>query len=525
MEKYDIELLYVEDDDQLRKTYSRFFARRVQTLQTAENGRIGLEKFKDKKPDLVITDLKMPIMDGIELIESIRKIDEEVTIIVTSAFNDSEYLIKAIEKGVSEYLIKPFKRENISTVFTKAVERILLKRREEKHTKELKAVFVTSIDGIAIADSKTNFVKVNQAFIELSGYSERELQDKSCVELSGSDIEKENVSRLVERVIENDEIIHLDKGLIQKSGNKKYVNVAIKNVGFNNQIIIRIRNITQEKIKKKELEEYVRLVDENILSISTNLEGRIVSVSSAFLKTSKFEKEELIGQKCYELLQSNQEVWKIVTKGNYWRGEVEYKDKNGNIFTVFQTVSAIYDLEKEKIGYTSIKHDISDKKKIEVLSITDRLTGLYNRLKLDEVFYSEIEQVKDGGTVFSILIADIDKFKSVNDNFGHQTGDSVLKDFAQILQDNVRKNGVVGRWGGEEFLIILPNTKREEIQIVSERIRQEVANFTFKKVGRVTASFGGTAYLWNDTQESMVERADRSLYEAKETGRNRTIIG
>jgi diguanylate cyclase (GGDEF)-like protein len=162
--------------------------------------------------------------------------------------------------------------------------------------------------------------------------------------------------------------------------------------------------------------------------------------------------------------------------------------------------------------------------RLEKLAITDRLTGLYNRNKLDEVFAYELAQAERYGKPLSIIMADIDKFKSVNDTYGHQVGDSVLCDFAAIMRELARDTDTPGRWGGEEFLIICSHVDLNGAQILAERIRAAIDTHSFSVVGHKTSSFGVSSYRPKDTSETMVKRADDALYEAKENGRNRVVL-
>jgi len=157
---------------------------------------------------------------------------------------------------------------------------------------------------------------------------------------------------------------------------------------------------------------------------------------------------------------------------------------------------------------------------LEKLSCTDVLTKLFNRVRLEEVSSYEIRKAQRFGNVFSILLIDLDWFKSVNDTFGHQVGDKVLVETAMILQGQLRKSDTVGRWGGEEFLAILPETNLDGAVRLAEKIRKSVADHTYPIAGAVTCSIGVSAFRENDSSETMTERADRALYQAKNHGRN-----
>lgn len=118
---------------------------------------------------------------------------------------------------------------------------------------------------------------------------------------------------------------------------------------------------------------------------------------------------------------------------------------------------------------------------------------------------------------------DLDKFKSVNDTYGHQAGDEVLKELALILKTNVRESDIVGRWGGEEFIIIAPNTNMEDAVKLAEKLREKISEFKFSFAGHKTGSFGVATYRVGDDEKSLIKRADDALYHAKESGRNKVV--
>ena len=158
------------------------------------------------------------------------------------------------------------------------------------------------------------------------------------------------------------------------------------------------------------------------------------------------------------------------------------------------------------------------------LSITDKLTGIFNRVELDNVLAKEIDRSKRYNISVSVIIIDIDNFKSINDNHGHIVGDSVLVDIAKILKNSVRNCDTVGRWGGEEFMIILPHTNANSACVFAERIRERMQNHDFEIVGHQTASFGIASCKSSDDILSFIDKADAALYLAKKTGKNKVTI-
>jgi len=166
-----------------------------------------------------------------------------------------------------------------------------------------------------------------------------------------------------------------------------------------------------------------------------------------------------------------------------------------------------------------------DHDRIITLLYTDLLTGIANRRIFLESLGGAISFAQRHQTPLSIIMADLDDFKSVNDTFGHNAGDRVLQAFATLLMENSREEDLIARWGGEEFIMMLPGTSATEATVFGERLRHRFEEITFPDSGiRLTASFGVAAYQPGETSTSFIDRADQALYEAKRLGKNQVII-
>lgn len=159
--------------------------------------------------------------------------------------------------------------------------------------------------------------------------------------------------------------------------------------------------------------------------------------------------------------------------------------------------------------------------KLNELSRTDQLTGCFNRRGFIDRLDYEVKRVERINTNLALIMFDIDYFKQVNDALGHDVGDQVLKDIAEITSNNLRKVDTLARWGGEEFLILVPDTDTDSTWSLAERIRKTVANHDFPKVGKITASFGIVQFRRGDSRDKFINRADQCMYLAKQKGRNR----
>lgn len=160
---------------------------------------------------------------------------------------------------------------------------------------------------------------------------------------------------------------------------------------------------------------------------------------------------------------------------------------------------------------------------LEILSNTDKLTGIYNRLKLDDILEHEKKQFDRFARPLSIIMLDLDLFKKVNDNYGHKAGDETLRAICKIILEQKRDSDVFGRWGGEEFLLVCPETDIDGARALAEKLRKAIEVYEFPIITSMTASFGVAQFEKHDSIVKVFDRADHALYIAKESGRNKVV--
>lgn len=209
-------------------------------------------------------------------------------------------------------------------------------------------------------------------------------------------------------------------------------------------------------------------------------------------------------------------------------GAVDYVQKPFRAFELIARVKTHLEIKKAKDNLLAANAQLSvalaENKK---LATCDPLTGLYNRRFMQQRFTEEINRISRGQGTFSIIMGDIDKFKSVNDTYGHDIGDLVLTSVAKTMGDACRKTDILSRWGGEEFLLLCTQTDEYTANLLAEKIRISVENLHLKAGDvdfKVTISLGVVEYDLKKTLEQNVGMADKALYVAKESGRNRVII-
>ena len=162
--------------------------------------------------------------------------------------------------------------------------------------------------------------------------------------------------------------------------------------------------------------------------------------------------------------------------------------------------------------------------RLDDLSRSDPLTGLSNRRDMMEKLKLLQSRADREATPLALMMVDIDDFKSINDTLGHNKGDHVLRRVARTLRSQTRGQDLLARWGGEEFILLLPQTDIRHALSLAEKFRIMIQNYDFENIGRITCSFGVTSYRENDTREKIIKRADSAMYKAKATGRN-CVVG
>jgi len=415
----DISVLYVEDELPTRDKIARILKREVRSLFLAENGEEGLSLFELHHPDIVITDIKMPVMDGLDMAERIKAIYKDVHVILTTAHGEADSFMKSINVGVDRYLLKPV---DVSTLVRTLRE-------------------MARIIGIA-----------------------RELKEKTTL-----------------------------------------------------------------------LEEYKKAVDESNIVCKTDTEGRITYVNDAFCKAYGYNRNELLGKDRKDILHPRVEdsmlleLQSTIASKRIWKGILDLTKSDGPSYFADVTIVPILSVDGEIMEFIYIGHDVTElvdrTERLKQLSTTDILTLVYNRMAFNDFLDAELQRARRYKTGLSLIMFDIDHFKSVNDTYGHLVGDEVLKALVKVVQLSIRKVDILARWGGEEFMILVPEAAPEAAHELAERLREEIESHDFSTKEKITVSIGVTTYRDGDHADSIITRVDNALYKAKENGRNRIEIG
>ena len=578
--------MYVEDDETILKETAGFLEKHVQKLYTATNGKEGLELFLDTRPDAVITDFDMPVMNGLDLIKKIKEHRPETPIFVTTAFeNDTLHLTRAIEYGITQYISKRSEPDRlVESIYDyfKSNERFLF---------NLKLLH----DGTILS--------IGEKFAYFLGYEPEELQFESIQRLIEPIPHIHNrhfLKRLKEqRDIEYAHCIFRKKNggdlLLSGSaefsvsdGEKKYItkwHPLDSIVRTNEEIKERLAKeeylkslmkfhaeISQDIITAFAVEEFLHGFIEKLPMISISTLGFLMLMEDSSLKdiihpsypglsleslipgpidlnNPENEKQYL---PCFLAGKHNQMVFvddiaylpdtklkEILIKNCIVTVisipmKIRLKNMPAGILTLLFQENHTFDKEELNLwqnvantvafGIESIKARLERDAlilKLDMMAHTDKLTGTVNRHRGMELLEHEIKRAHRYKHPFSLIYFDIDHFKKINDTYGHATGDAVLVKATETIRKNLRATDSLIRWGGEEFLILLPETGLEDAVHIAQKLREHIEKRSADIPVPITASFGVASWEEDQTIDTLIHRADTKMYEAKKLGRNR----
>ena len=275
--------------------------------------------------------------------------------------------------------------------------------------------------------------------------------------------------------------------------------------------------------------------DEGI--IITDPQGNIIRVNPAFTRMTGFSAEVVLGQNTRILKSGRHSVsfyealWESLVHTRHWAGEINNRRADGTFFTVWTNINAVCDERGQVLHYIGLQSDVTELHEAQLAlqrqASYDSLTGLPNRNLFNDRIGQLVAQALRQQSVFALLFIDLDHFKEVNDNLGHQVGDVLLRTVAERLQQGVRNEDTVARMGGDEFVVLLPGTDRSGAQALAQallnRLREPVM-LAGAGTYRPMASIGSAVYPTDGkTPDSLLRSADMAMYRAKLTGRNRTL--
>ena len=297
-----------------------------------------------------------------------------------------------------------------------------------------------------------------------------------------------------------------------------------------------IPNLLNDKLHKLKdtLEKKIRVIDDYVNLCVTDKKGVIIDVSKSYCTLTGYTRAELIGKRHnilrYEKTENRiyKELWETINNKKIWEGEITNVKKDGEIFNTKILITPELDENQNIVNFIAYSQDISYQKKIELISVTDELTKLYNKREFNNIFTRSVENAKRFNNPYTMLMIDIDFFKQYNDSYGHLKGDYALESVAKAMKKCcTRSTDISFRLGGEEFGLIFIASNQKEALVFAKKIQDEIHNLKIehkssKVSSYLTVSIGlfFSENIRDFSKDDIYQRCDDALYFAKKAGRN-----
>lgn len=402
-------------------------------------------------------------------------------------------------------------------------------------------------DGIYVLDHEGRLTLSNAALCRMLGYSNDEMRSMDVAQWNKKWTRAKVKAKIAELLIARESIVfetrfsHRDGHLLDVE-----VNAVGVHIGDKPMLYCSVRDISQ----RRENEAAQRLaatvfntVDEAVLVI--DLQGRILTVNPAFTVITGYSMREVAGKSLHmltaEARETNaldparaqpDELWQTLSQNGNWQGEMEQRRKSGAYYLVSLSIKRVNDDQDKPSHYVAVFSDISARKASELhlshLAHYDGLTELPNRILFGDRLQQALTQARRERTGLALVYLDLDNFKPINDSYGHNTGDLLLKEVARRMQECKRESDTVSRMGGDEFIMLLPSIETEQdAVVVAEKILLALSQpFALDEhVLQLSASIGIAIYPEHGYEEKqLVRNADIAMYHAKRNGRNNVML-
>ncbi len=431
-------ILILDDDESVCDILGNYLKSRGYDCLTTTSPFEALELLKDKGIALLLADIRMPRLNGTEVVRQAKGLDPDIAIVIVTALMEVTHAIQAMRMGADDYVLKPFNLSEISLAVTRALEKRRLAIENRTYQEELSA---------RVEAATRNLEKVNHELVETKQY----------------------------------------------------------------------------------LENLLNSTVDGILTIDPH--GMVNFTNTGARHMLGHPQDQLIGLPAAKLFSGGAEevayLDRILRQGrplqNY---ETELIRSDGEKVPVSMSVSHVRGAHGEVASTLAICKDITEQKRLEQelkeMSVKDSLTGLYNQGCFYDRLEAEIERARRQGHPLSLLLFDVDQFKSYNDAHGHLEGDRVLKTIAKVIRESTRVHVDIGfRYGGDEFTVLLPEADEKQARIIAERIRK---GFEALRFDQLTLSIGVMSYKEGFSLRSFIQFTDAVMYDAKRAGGNQVYV-
>lgn len=383
------------------------------------------------------------------------------------------------------------------------------------------------------------FLYVNQRFKEQTGYTEADLKNQSPKILQGPKTSRALLDELNHKIQQQETFIGQAINY-RKNGSEYIVRWSINPILNENQQVMAYMSCQMEVSERVQDHQQAYFLAESLnqmadAALITDLQGDILYANRAFGMLTGYNLEEIKGRNTRMFKSGKmpaefyQRMWETLFNNQPFKGIFLNRHKNGQAFFEQKTITPIMDEYNHPMYFLAISKDsteiIEKTHHLEYEAYHDALTGLFNRSKFNELMIAKLRHLDIEGEVFSLILGDLDDFKKLNDTYGHDLGDEVLKHLADVFQRSLRKQDVVVRWGGEEFCVLV-DSDLKSTEFVAQLLKERISEAIFEPLPEIhlTMSFGVSQAQPRDDAESLFKRADEAVYAAKKAGKNTVRI-
>ncbi len=531
----NLKVLYVEDERVTRLLVTRALTPHIKELHIAEDGRQGLFAFARYDPDIVITDIMMPKMDGMGLVRAIRESKPNIPVIVTTCLDDPSTLKRAIELRVQDYVLKPMDTRALLDSLAQCGVSIA-REKELEEQKRLNDLMLNSLPHPAV------LVDVESGLMVLANSRARELGlwvggrcgppffEENAFSPGAPGALSDAISLRGDQAGEHREV---------KAFNHTW-DVSVLPVGARTVLLSAVNITYRKKIENalRQAEKTYRNIFENALEgiFQALPGGPVIKTNPAMAKMLGFAGPEDLMREMRNIDtdfftdrdQRANFARLLAEQGEVGGFELETKRKDGQRIWISLSARAVRDEEGVLQHMEGLAHDVTDRKVCELdlrqKATIDDLTGVPNRMLFLDRFEQTLAHARRIRAKLGVLFIDLDHFKQVNDTHGHHIGDMLLKEAASRMRHRVRESDTLARLGGDEFAILLFNvTKSSAVERVAHEIVGALSRpYTLDGIRcEISASVGICLYPEaGDTSAKLLKNADAAMYKAKASGRN-----
>lgn len=535
-------ILIVEDSSLTIEIIAEYLHKNGYETLSVSSGEKAIKTVQDFDDiNLILMDIMLEgKIDGVEAANKILEIKDVPIVFITA--NVTNEIVERV-KSVKAYgfIQKGVKKAAMLSTVEMALKLFESNMQEKMKEITLSAIMNASQNSIIMYDKNKNIIFSNKAAQNFFNLESNNTVGKNLNDIF---LSYEYVGECNQNVIlENDilkENVLTSKIVEIKAYNKKnktfFIELSTTSFKINGVWygLILAQDITNRKIEQEELKksrkEYLELAENSPVGVlKCDVDGNIIYINKKaieILGSPSVEQTKKINLIKFPLMVkyglSKQLLESMKTK-EVKTIELEYKTKWGK-YLWLRTHTKPTEDEGVITGAQIIIDDITEKKlleeKFQRLCVTDELTNTYNRRFMKEKLQEEIKKCTSDKYNFSLIMFDVDNFKEVNDCYGHDIGDKILEKFSSEIKKHIKGDGILARWGGEEFLVLLPKLCIKKATNIAEYLRKHLSQIKIPEVATVTASFGVASYKKGDTIYSIVKRADNMMYKAKAAGRN-----